>query len=99
MYLAIDIGGTKTLVALFSKRGRVLKRHKFKTAQGFRTFISDLEEVLIPFKRYKIKRVVVAIPGVVQNNYSVSFGNRNWVNIDLCTPIKNLFSCPIDAGR
>ena len=39
---------------------------------------------------------MVAIPGVVQNNYSVSFGNRNWVNIDLCTPIKNLFSCPID---
>ena len=41
-------------------------------------------------KKYKIKTVVVAIPGVVQKDYSVSFGNRKWDNIDLYTPIKNL---------
>ena len=34
MYLAIDIGGTKTLIALFSKRGRVVQRRKFKTAKA-----------------------------------------------------------------
>ncbi len=95
MYLAIDIGGTKTLVALFSKRGRVLRRVKFKTAQGSRTFVRDLVEVLERFRRFKIKRIVVAIPGTVQKSYSVHFGNRKWDGIDLHTPIKNLFSCPI----
>ncbi len=95
MYLAVDIGGTKTLLALFSKRGRVLKKVKFKTAQGYKTFIAELIENLERFHRYKIKSVVVAIPGVVQKNYSVKFGNRSWTGIDLFTPIKSLFGCPI----
>ena len=95
MYLAIDIGGTKTLIALFSRRGRVLRRYKFRTAQGSRTFVRDLERNLGSFRRYRVHSVVVAIPGVVQKNYSVKFGNRKWDSIDLFSPIKNLFDCPI----
>ncbi|MBR3138898.1 ROK family protein [Candidatus Saccharibacteria bacterium] len=95
MYLAIDIGGTKTLIALFSRRGRVVKRLKFKTAQGSASFIRDLLEALQAFRKYKIKSIVVAIPGLVQKNYSFKFGNRNWDDIDIYTPVKNLFACPI----
>lgn len=95
MYLAIDIGGTKTLIALFSKRGRVVRRQKFKTAQGSKTFVQELKDNLEPFKKDKIKCLVVAIPGVVQKNYSVKFGNRNWRDFDLINPLKDLFKCPI----
>lgn len=95
MYLAIDIGGTKTLIALFSKRGRVVRRFKFRTAQGSETFKRDLINNLQPFLKYNIRAITVAIPGLVQKNYSVKFGNRKWDDIDLITPLKNLFSCPI----
>lgn len=95
MYLAIDIGATKTLIALFSKRGRILRKVKFPTAQGSKTFVGDLERNLKPFAKHHIESVVVAIPGIVQKNYTVSFGNRNWGNIDIFTPIKSLFDCPI----
>lgn len=95
MYLSIDIGGTKTLIALFTRRGRVIRRKKFKTAQGSRTFISDLASSLEGFKKYKLRSVTVAIPGLVQKNYTVKFGNRKWDNIDLLSPIKKLFDCPI----
>ena len=95
MILAIDIGGTKTLIALFSKRGRVIRRRKFKTAQGSKTFIRELEYNLSDFKSRKITGVVVAIPGVVQKNCSVSFGNRKWDGIDLLGPLRKLFDCPI----
>lgn len=95
MYLAIDIGGTKTLIALFSKRGRILRRRKFRTAQGYRDFINDLTSYLEAFRHFKIKSVMVAIPGIVQKNCSFVFGNRNWANIDLVSPIKKLFDCPI----
>ena len=95
MYLSIDIGGTKTLIALFTRRGRVVRRKKFKTAQGSKTFLADLTANLEGFKKFKVRSVVVAIPGTVQKNYSVSFGNRNWGKIDLLTPVKTLFSCPI----
>ena len=95
MYLGIDIGGTKTLIALFSRRGRVLKKVKFRTAQGSRTFLNNLEEHLEEFKKYKVRSVVVAIPGLVQKNYTVKFGNRDWKDIDIFTPINGLFKVPI----
>lgn len=95
MYLGIDIGGTKTLIALFSARGWILKKIKFRTAQGSKTFLDDLVNNLNEFKKYKIRSIAVAIPGLVQKNYSVKFGNRDWKDIDIFTPINELFSCPI----
>lgn len=95
MYLAIDIGATKTLVALFSRYGRVVRRVKFPTAQGSKTFINDLISNLKHFKKPGINSVVIAVPGIVQKNYTVCFGNRSWGNIDIYTPIKSLFDCPV----
>ncbi len=83
------------MIALFSKRGRVLRRVKFPTARGSKKFLADLTESLENFQKYKISSVIVAIPGIVHKNYSVHFGNRDWDDIDIFTPIKNLFSCPI----
>ncbi|MBR3230685.1 ROK family protein [Candidatus Saccharibacteria bacterium] len=97
MYLAVDIGGTKTLIALFSKRGRVLRKLKFQTAQGSKTFLDELAQNLARFKRYKIKAIAVAVPGHVrfeQKNYSAKFGNRSWGWINISAPFQNLFSCP-----
>ena len=73
MYLAIDIGGTKTLIALFSKKGRIIRRKKFRTPQGSKTFLNELENYLTAYKKRKIKAVVVAIPGIVQKNYLRKF--------------------------
>lgn len=95
MYLSIDIGGTKTLIALFSKHGRVIRRFKFKTAGLYNDFVRDLTGVLKGFVRPNILAVTVAIPGVVQNSCSVRFGNRDWGDVDLYTPIKALFDCPV----
>lgn len=96
MYLAVDIGGTKTLISLFSRRGRVLKKVKFKTARGAKRFTEDLVDNLKSFQRFKrVRAITVAIPGIVQKNYTVHFGNRDWDGIDLFSPIKNLFNCPI----
>ena len=95
MYLAVDIGGTKTLVALFSARGRVLRRHKFKTSWQKERFKRDLFRVLGEFPRTKLKAVVVAIPGVVQKNCSVKFGNRDWGTFSLLKEFDELFDCPV----
>lgn len=99
MYLAIDIGGTKTLVVLFSAKGKQLRAVKFPTAQNEKQFLADLLTALNSFAKRDIASIVVAIPGVVQyeieqKSYSFIFGNRPWQNLDLLTPIKNLFNCP-----
>ena len=95
MYLGIDIGGTKTLIALFTKRGRIIKRKKFRTPHGSKTFLKQLLAELEPFRRRRIRRIVIAVPGAVQNNCSAKLSNREWGWVDIATPIKDLFKCPI----
>lgn len=95
MYLAIDVGGTKTLIALFSERGRVVRRFKFKTAWKKERFVSDLLKNLQDFLKYNIASVVVAVPGVVQKNCSVVLGNRDWGKFSLLKDLSNLFDCPV----
>ncbi|MDO5480475.1 MAG: ROK family protein [Candidatus Saccharibacteria bacterium] len=95
MYLAVDIGGTKTLVALFSQRGRVVRRHKFKTSWQKERFVRELVLVLKQFAKAPLKAVVVAVPGVVQKNCSVRLGNRDWGNFSLVEDLQRLFDCPI----
>ena len=95
MYLAVDIGGTKTLVALFSKRGRVVRRYKFKTSWQKERFIRELTSVLSHFQRPQLDAVVVAIPGIVQKNCSVRLGNRDWGTFSLLDEFRQLFDCPI----
>lgn len=95
MYLAVDIGGTKTLVALFSKHGRVIRRVKFKTSWQKERFVRELTEVLKQFSHYSLSAVVVAVPGVVQKNCSVKLGNRDWGNFSLVETMQKLFDCSI----
>ena len=98
MYLVIDIGGTKTLIASFNKRGRVIKKYKFKTPKDRAEFVGILKSALIPFSRKygkKTEQVIIAIPGWIENNIATKFGNRPWKNLDLAKELNNLFKCPI----
>ena len=98
MYLVIDIGGTKTLIALFSKRGRVRRRYKFKTPQDKIQFLNELSRNLQDFLKYDIRALAVAVPGHVrieQKNCSTNLGNRDWGWFNLSDTLNKLFSCPI----
>ena len=111
MYFIIDIGASKTLFALFSWRGKLLKTKKFPTEASQELFLEYLSENLTSFiepkKRKRVKTIVIGVPGVVsesrstptsnseQNIYSIKFGNLPWKNIDLISPIKKLFTSKI----
>lgn len=98
MYLVIDIGGTKTLIALFSKLGRVRRRCKFKTPASKAEFLKELTQNLEGFVDFRIKALTVAIPGdihIEQKNCSVNFGNRDWGWFDISSTLNKLFDCPI----
>lgn len=95
-YLSIDIGGTKTLIAVVSPKGRLSRRDKFPTPNSLREFLNTLFIHLQPYTNVSPKSVIVAIPGIVKNNTPVSFGNRpSWRNPPIEVVINKLFSCPI----
>ena len=98
MYLVIDIGGTKTLIALFNKRGRILRKFKFKTPSSKAEFLGTLKSALVPFSskyRDKTEQIIIAVPGEIKDNIAVKFGNRPWKNLDFVQELKNLFSCSV----
>lgn len=88
MILAIDIGGTKTLVALCTNNGKIHSSLKFSTPALYADFKKELQATINNFKEdYKI--VVVAAPGKINRQTGVveSFGNLNWKNVPIAKDI------------
>ncbi len=82
MYLAVDIGGTKTLVATFSTDGEIVETQKLPTPQEYKDFILTLEETVAKMSTKDVLAVAVAIPGVVgrEDGLVYSLGNLPWRN-------------------
>src|SRR3989304_7232261 len=94
MYLAIDVGGSKTLLAVFSERGQLVNKQKIKTDPDYSRFLSQLETVLgeEQFKKQSISYCCCAIPGRVdrQNGVGVRFGNLTWQNVPIKKDLENI---------
>lgn len=95
MYLTIDIGGTKTFIALFDARGRIVRSDKFLTDHNLDAFMNNFFTHLDSFSDVMPKSVIVAVAGIVKNNCPTTFGNLPWKKPPLEKVIKNLFNCPI----
>lgn len=94
MYLAIDVGATKTLVAIFSKDRTVLQEQKIKTSNKYDQFLKDLGAVLEQekFSKDKITAVCCAIPGKIdrQAGVGLTFGNLPWQNAPLGNDVEKI---------
>ena len=92
-YLAIDVGGSKTLLAVFSTSGDVVKRYKIPTNPVYRKFLKDLE---VEFKKllgdHDILFCCCAVPGRIERKrgLAVTLGNLNWHNAPIAKDIKAL---------
>ncbi len=95
MYIAIDIGGTKTLLALFSERGRLLKRLKMKSHQEQDKWLSELNKFLprvLPFRKKAVKAVTISYPGILDGGHPGHAHNLpNWNGAEIEKGVKDLF--------
>jgi predicted NBD/HSP70 family sugar kinase len=93
MYLGIDVGGTKTLFAVFSLEGKIVYEKKIPTNKSYERFLGDVDKLVSSEikKDFDIRCVCAAIPGRVdrKRGIGVNFGNLDWHNI----PVKE------DLGR
>lgn len=96
MLLAIDTGGTKTLVAGFRHDGTVASSHKFATPLDQEEYISELKRIIYAhYKEAKLDAVVVALPGEVKDNIALWCGNLPWSNFAVADALKDAVDCPI----
>ena len=87
MFLGTDVGGTKTLLAVFDENGQILQQFKFPTPQKYEDFLTELEKALQELRNYQIRACCCAIPGKVdrKNGVGVVYGNLAWHD----SPIKD----------
>jgi glucokinase len=98
MYLAIDIGGTKTLLAVFSGSGRLLETSRFETPKEYPDFLKELAKDFAALKHNPDELVacVVGAPGRIDrsNGNGVAFGNLAWENVPLDRDIEKIIHLP-----
>lgn len=98
MYLAVDIGATKTLIALLDETGSIVKRQKYQTEIDFEDFIKDLiKHIQNDFMSDEVKVIAVAAPGEInyKSDEGLIFGNLPWQNVPIVKRLKEVFNLPI----
>jgi glucokinase len=98
MILAVDVGGSKVLVASFSNDGKVQKTKKFKTPIMYPDFIAELKSTIKQIIGVtEPKACSIALPGTLdrENGIALSFGNLPWENVAIRNDLQDILSCPI----
>ena len=97
MYLAVDIGGTKTLVASFTNDGKLKEKQRFETPKKYPDFLSKLSQTILLLKQQDFQATAVAAPGKVNRDTGVveAYGNRSWQNSPLKKDIHTITKTPV----
>jgi glucokinase len=99
MYLAIDIGGSKTLVALFSTSGRLLESKRFATPKAYADFLKELKETYngLQHDTSKIIACGVGAPGRIDRSKGIIavMANLPWENASLRKDVEKLCDAPV----
>jgi glucokinase len=97
MYGAIDVGGTKTLIAVFNDAGEIIEQFKFPTPPAYDTFLSELEKAWNQLQNHEVRATTVAMPGSInrEKGYVHAFGNLSWRDIPVHSDIEKITKSPV----
>lgn len=92
MLIAVDTGGTKTLVASFSESGKIVRSEKFPTPSDTADYLSQLSSVITSLADSTTPTViVVGVPGIVKNGVAVWCNHLGWTDFPIQSKLRNLF--------
>ena len=96
-FLGVDIGGTKTLLAVFSNSGTVKETLKFPTPKKYDDFLKVLQENIAKLQQTEFTASAVAVPGKVNRKEGivVAMGNLPWTNEHIIKDIERIIHCPV----
>lgn len=97
MYVGVDIGGSKTLIAVLDDNGVIVEQQKFPTTGSYDALLDDVAKVFADFTHKDFRAAGVAIPGKVdrQNGVGLDFGNLSWHNVSVQADFEKLLACPV----
>ena len=95
--MGVDIGGTKTLLGVFSDNGKLEHQTRFETPPTYHAFLSLFRRFVAPLSVDDLKAAGVAAPGKINRAKGtvISFGNLKWKNVPLQKDMEQILSAPV----
>lgn len=97
MYVGVDIGGTKTLVAALDDAGVIVERIRFPTPHDYSAFLAQLHAAAASLKTSDFRAGCVGAPGKIDRTRGVGldFGNLPWHDVPIQAASEVIFHCPM----
>lgn len=97
MIVAVDIGGTKTLLATFNLNGRKKDQLLFKTSQNYNDFLSDLQSNVAKLSTKHFNYSAVAVPAKIdrEKGTTLGYGTLTWQPQSIQKDIEKILNCPV----
>lgn len=97
MYGAVDIGGTKTLVAVFDKDGNLTEQLKFPTPEIYEDFVIELATNVAKLSTKDFQAIGVAAPGKIdhESGSMIVAGNLPWKHVPIHSDVELIFKAPV----
>ncbi len=95
MIIAVDTGGTKTLIASFDDNGEPLNQIKFPTPQDPQEYIKTLKETLeTNFNDNQYTAIVIAVPGTLDKTNSIIWcpNLTQWTGLNILDELKGILN-------
>ena len=90
MIIAVDTGGTKTLVTAFTDAKKSHKRFRFPTPKKFTDYITQLSELILnEYDLSKVTVISIALPGVTKGDMLVICPHLEWKHLNVVSALNN----------
>jgi predicted NBD/HSP70 family sugar kinase len=98
MYAAVDIGGTKTLVAVFGRDGIIVEQVKFPTSPDYQVFLKELADNVANFSTKEFVAGGVGIRGNIDRETGMTLMDDvlHWGRVPIKADCKAVFKCPFE---
>ena len=94
MIIAIDIGATKTLLAVADQDGKVLNKIKFSSTKDYQEYIQILSDNIKKLSTNRVSIISIGSAGSIdrKNGIIKNSPNLHWINKPIVHDISKMFS-------
>lgn len=97
MYIGIDVGGTKTLVASLDDNGVIQEQFRFPTPQRYDAFLIELRQNVSKLSQQDFRACGIGIPAVIDHQAGVgrAFAHLDWHDVPVLADVEAIVRCPV----
>ncbi len=97
MYVSVDIGGTKTLVASLNDDGVISEKIRFETSPDYDAFLSEARQAIKKLRHHDFRAGGIGAPGRIDRLHGrvLSLSNLPWRDVPLVSDLERIAHCPL----